>query len=108
VDALANLNRSQYTLARVLLEAIGKKPDSDYETACELRAKVIDRGHADEGWNELHETIDALLKTRHPAPADVARLHARALEVLEASVPVHGRLRRVVAESALAGAEVPA
>jgi sulfite reductase (ferredoxin) len=108
VDALANLNRSQYSLARVLLEVVGKKPDSDYETACELRAKVIDRGLADEGWNELHETIDALLKTRHPAPADVARLHARALEVVEASVPVHGRLRRVVAESALAGAEVPA
>ncbi|HEV8201430.1 MAG TPA: nitrite/sulfite reductase [Candidatus Polarisedimenticolia bacterium] len=106
VDALANLNRSQYSIARVLLEAIGKKPDSDYETVCELRAKVIDRGYADEGWNELHETIDALLQTRQPAPADVARLHARALEVLEASVPVHGRLRRGVAESALAGAEV--
>jgi sulfite reductase (ferredoxin) len=106
VDALANLNRSQYSIARVLLEAIGKKPDSDYETVCELRAKVIDRGHADEGWNELHETIDALLQTREPAPADVARLHARALEVLEGSVPVHGRLRRGVAKSALAGAEV--
>ena len=106
VDALANLNRSQYSMARVLLEAVGKKPDSDYETVCELRAKVIDRGHADEGWNELHESIDALLQTRRPAPADVARLHARALEVLEASVPVHVRLRRGVAESALAGAEV--
>jgi len=106
VDALANLNRSQYSIARVLLEAVGKKPDSDYETVCELRAKVIDRGYADEGWNELHETIDALLQTRQPAPADVARLHARALEVLEASVPVHVRLRRGVAESALAGAEV--
>ncbi|HET8948056.1 MAG TPA: nitrite/sulfite reductase [Candidatus Polarisedimenticolia bacterium] len=106
VDALANLNRAQYSLARVLLEVVGKKPDSDYETVCELRAKVIDRGFADEGWNELHETIDALLLTRQPAPADVARLHARALEVVEASVPVHGRLRRGVAESALAGAEV--
>src|SRR6185436_1131995 len=93
-DALANLNRSQYTVARVLLEALGKKPDSDYETVCELRAKVIDRGHAGEEWNELHRTIDGLLKTRRPAPREVARLHAQALEVLEASVPVHARLRR--------------
>ena len=107
IDALANLNRSQYTVARVLLEALGKKPDSDYETACELRAKVIDRGLAGEEWNELHGTIDGLLKSRRPAPAEVARLHARALEVLEASVPVHARLKRAAA-GALAGAEIPA
>jgi sulfite reductase (ferredoxin) len=107
IDALANLNRSQYTVARVLLEALGKKPDSDYETACELRAKVIDRGHAGEEWNELHRTIDGLLKTRRPEHHEVARLHARALEVLEASVPVHARLKRAAA-GALAGAEVPA
>jgi hypothetical protein len=72
---------------------------------------VIDRGLADEGWNELHETIETLLKTRHPVPADVTRLHARALEVLEASVPVHGRLRRIAASApagALAGAEMSA
>ena len=107
VDALANLNRSQYSLARVLLEALGKKPDSDYETVCELRAKVIDRGLAGEQWNELHETIDDLLKSRRPAHNDVARLYARALEVLETSVPVHARLRRTAA-TARAGAEVPA
>jgi sulfite reductase (ferredoxin) len=107
VDALANLNRSQYTLARVLLEPLGKKPDSDYETVCELRAKVIDRGLAGEEWNELHETIDDLLKSRRPAHNDVARLYARALEVLEASVPVHARLRTTSA-TAHAGAEVPA
>ena len=107
VDALANLNRSQYTVARVLLEVLGKKPDSDYETACELRARVIDRGLADEGWNEIHATIADLLKSRHPAENDVARLHARTLEVLDASVPVHARLRRVAAAST-PGAEVPA
>jgi sulfite reductase (ferredoxin) len=107
VDALANLNRSQYTVARVLLETLGRKPDSDYETACELRARVIDRGHADEGWNEIHAAVTSLLKTREPGRDDVARLHARALEALESSVPVHQRLRRVAA-AATAGAEVPA
>ncbi|HZN04048.1 MAG TPA: nitrite/sulfite reductase [Candidatus Polarisedimenticolia bacterium] len=107
VDALANLNRSQYSVARVLLEALGRKPDSDYETTCELRARVIDRGLADEGWNEIHETVEELLKARRPEEDAVARLHARALAVLEASVPVHARLRRVAA-AATAGAEVPA
>ena len=107
VDALANLNRSQYTIARVLLEALGKKPDSDYETTCELRARVIDRGLADEGWNEMHQTIAELLQTRRPAEDAIARLHARALEVLDASVPVHARLRQVAA-AATAGSEVPA
>ena len=107
VDALANLNRSQYSVARVLLEALGRKPDSDYETTCELRARVIDRGLADEGWNEIHGTLEDLLKARRPEEDAVARLHARALAVLEASVPVHARLRRVAA-AATAGAEVPA
>jgi hypothetical protein len=59
VDALANLGRSRYTLARVLLDALGKHPDSDYEAACELRAHVIDRGHASELWNELGDGVDA-------------------------------------------------
>src|SRR5213593_4625262 len=60
VDALANLNRSQYTLARILLERLGKVPESDYETTCEIRAQVIDRGHASEGWNEIHVEIEAM------------------------------------------------
>jgi hypothetical protein len=28
-DALANINRSQYTLARALLAALGRQPESD-------------------------------------------------------------------------------
>ena len=106
-DALANLNRSQYSVARVLLEALGKKPDSDYETTCELRARVIDRGLADEGWNELHAAVAELLQSRRPDEDAVARLHARALDVLNASVPVHARLRQVAAAPAT-GAELPA
>ena len=58
---LANLSRSQYTLARVLLERLGKTPESDYETACELRAQVIDRGYASELWNSLQREIQSLL-----------------------------------------------
>lgn len=85
VDALANLGRSRYTLARVLLDALGKHPDSDYETACELRAQVIDRGHASELWNELGVAIEALLRTRHPAPEAVRALYARSGALLEES-----------------------
>jgi hypothetical protein len=75
-DALANLNRSQYTMARVLLEALGKRPDSDYETTCELRAQVIDRGHASELWNQQHARIEELMRTRQPDPSAVRSLYA--------------------------------
>ena len=84
-DALANLNRCQYTLAQVLLDRLGKHPDSDYECACELRAQVIDRGYAKETWNEIHREIDALLRSRHPDPAVLRRLHRRCLDLLEES-----------------------
>ena len=85
VDALANLNRSQYTLARILLERLGKVPESDYETTCEIRAQVIDRGHASEGWNEIHEEIEALLRTRWPDPASVRQIYDRSGGLLEES-----------------------
>ena len=85
VDALANLNRSQYTLARILLERLGKVPESDYETTCEIRAQVIDRGHASEGWNEIHEEIEALLRTRWPDPASVRQIYDRTAGLLEES-----------------------
>jgi sulfite reductase (ferredoxin) len=92
VDAVANLNRSQYTLARVLLEALGRKPDSDYETACELRAKVIDRGHADDGWNDRHRDIEALMRTRRPLPEAVRTLLDSTLLAIREAGPVHARL----------------
>jgi sulfite reductase (ferredoxin) len=106
VDAVANLNRSQYTLARVLLEALGRKPDSDYETACELRAKVIDRGHADDGWNERQRDIDALLRTRRPHPEAVRTLLDRATGAIDQAAPVHARLARL-ARGGGAAAEQP-
>lgn len=105
-DAVANLNRSQYTLARVLLEALGRKPDSDYETVCELRAKVIDRGHADDGWNDRHRDIDALLRTRRPRPEAVRALLDRAVRAIDEAAPVHARLAGLGA-SAGAAAEQP-
>jgi sulfite reductase (ferredoxin) len=94
-DAVANLNRSQYTLARVLLEALGRKPDSDYETVCELRAKVIDRGHADDGWNDRHRDIAALLRTRRPRPETVRALLDRAVLAIAEAAPTHARLLRL-------------
>jgi sulfite reductase (ferredoxin) len=105
-DAVANLSRSQYTLARVLLEALGRKPDSDYETACELRAKVIDRGHADDGWNERHRDIDVLLRTRRPHPETVRTLLDRATRAIDEAAPVHARLARLAAGGG-AAAEQP-
>jgi sulfite reductase (ferredoxin) len=104
-DALANLNRSQYTLAHVLLDRLGKNPDSDYECACELRAQVIDRGYAGEAWNEIHREIDALLRSRHPDPAALRRLHRRCLDLLEESKSTLARLELKRQSAALA--EVP-
>ncbi|MBI4161462.1 MAG: nitrite/sulfite reductase [Acidobacteria bacterium] len=85
VDAVANLNRSQYTLARILLESLGKHPDSDYETTCEIRAQIIDRGHSSERWNDFHREIGFLLRTRRPDPDAVRRAHRLSLDLLEES-----------------------
>ncbi len=94
-DAMANLNRSQYTLARVLLGALGKRPESDYEVTCELRAHVIDRGYASELWNEMHDEIGSALRARHPDPGAVASIHARSQELLtEASLALPLLARR--------------
>jgi sulfite reductase beta subunit-like hemoprotein len=82
VDAVANLNRSQYTLARILLEPLGKAPDSDYECACEIRSQVIDRGFAGELWNENHAAIDALLRSRLPDPDLVLAVHLKSIALL--------------------------
>ncbi len=85
VDAVANLNRSQYTLARVLLKEIGKHPESDYECRCELRAHVIDRGQAGELWNQYHEVIEQLLRTRNPDPRDVEATYVMSHALLQES-----------------------
>jgi sulfite reductase (ferredoxin) len=82
VDALANLNRSQYTAARVLLDVLRKHPDSDYEVICELRAGVIDRGYAGEAWNVLHQEIEELLKTRRPDPERIRSVHDRTQQLV--------------------------
>ena len=105
-DALADLNRSQYTAARVLLEALGKHPDSDYEVACELRAGVIDRGYAGEDWNELHRDIEALLRTRRPDPERIRSTHDRVTRLLsefQRTLPMLVRLK----QERGAGAEIP-
>jgi len=104
-DALANLNRSQYTLAQVLLDRLGKRPDSDYECACELRAQVIDRGYAKETWNEIDREIGALLRSRHPDPAALRRLHRRCLDLLEESKSTLALLEQKRQSASLA--EVP-
>jgi nitrite/sulfite reductase ferredoxin-like protein len=104
-DAAANLNRAQYTLARALLKALGRQPESDYETVCELRARVIDRGHASESWNLLHRDIEDLLRARRPAPIAVRAACRRAHELLAES---RATLARLAAQRASAtGAEVP-
>jgi sulfite reductase (ferredoxin) len=99
-DALANLNRSQYTLARVLLKEAGKSPESDYECVCELRARIIDRGHSSDLWNEQHEKIGLLLRTRTPDPRAVEAIHGGALLLLAESKKVLERLARLRAVQA--------
>jgi sulfite reductase (ferredoxin) len=97
IDALANLNRSQYTIARVLLNVLGKSPESDYEVECAVRGEIIDRGHASELWNEYHERIEGLLRTRRPNPASVERLHRMSGSLLEESRNTYVRLTRLKA-----------
>ncbi len=97
VDALANLNRSQYTIARVLLKVLQKSPESDYEVECAMRAHVIDRGHASELWNEYHERIESLLRTRRPDPSSIEQLHRMSRSLLEESRNTYVRLSRVKA-----------
>jgi sulfite reductase (ferredoxin) len=103
-DALANLNRSQYTLARVVLAALGKAPESDYETTCELRAHVIDRGLMGEAWDAFHARTADLLGTRRPDPAGVRDLHARCGDLAAEARAARAALAR---RRESAAAEVP-
>jgi sulfite reductase (ferredoxin) len=110
-DALATLNRTQYTAARVLLEALGRRLDSDYEVGCELRARVIDRGYAGDGWNDLHRDIEDLLRRRRPSPLRVRGVAARAAGVLLEFTRVLPGLvakRQALGSGHGSGAEIPA
>jgi hypothetical protein len=110
-DALATLNRTQYTAARVLLEALGRRLDSDYEVGCELRARVIDRGYAGDGWNDLHRDIEDLLRRRRPSPLRVRGVAARAASVLLEFTRVLPGLvakRQALGSGHGSGAEIPA
>ena len=100
-DALAHLNRSQFTLARALLDALGKRPESDYEVACELRAQVINRGFASELWNDMHEEIAHAMRTKHPEPVRVRAIQSRTADLLDEARRVRPGLAR---RSASAGA----
>ncbi len=91
-DAAANLNRSQYTLARALLKALGRAPESDYECACELKAHVIDRGLGVEGWESYHGAIERLLRSRSPEPAEVESVYDAGRSLLKESQSTHARL----------------
>ena len=110
-DALATLNRAQYTAARVLLEALGRRLDSDYEVVCELRARVIDRGYAGEGWNDLHRDIEDLLRHRRPSPLrvrGVAALAGGVLQEFTRVLPGLAAKRQALGNGHGSGAEVPA
>jgi sulfite reductase beta subunit-like hemoprotein len=96
-DALATISRARYSIARELLGVLGRRPDSDYETACEMRARIIDRGHADETWEELHRDLECALRTHAPSAAAVRALLARTATLVEGLLPVHARLTRAAA-----------
>lgn len=110
-DALATLNRTQYTAARVLLEALGRRLDSDYEVGCELRARVIDRGYAGDGWNDLHRDIEDQLRQRRPSPLRVRGVAALAASVLlefTRVLPGLAAKRQTQGNGHGSGAEIPA
>ncbi len=85
-DALADLDRSRYALARAMLGAAGRTPESDYEVLCEFAAHVVDRGLMGDAWLEAHEAAGVLLRTRKPDPEGVRRLHRQVAVILEEGV----------------------
>jgi len=84
VDALAEANRAVIAAARIVLaQGVGKETHNDWETLCEFRARLFDRGHASDTWIKLRDEIDSLLATKEVAHARVASLHAGAARFLE-------------------------
>ncbi len=104
-DALATLNRARYAVARTLLSALGRRPDSDYETACDLRARVIDRGHADLEWDDLHRAFETALRPRTPDTAAVRALEKQVVALAEAAAPAYPILKLVASRTS--DAEIP-
>jgi len=79
VDALAELNRAVLSIARLTLEhGLGKACASDWETLCEFRGRLIDRGHTRETLNDLRSTLEPLLAQKpvlaEPLPGLIARV----------------------------------
>ncbi|MCC6746883.1 MAG: nitrite/sulfite reductase [Deltaproteobacteria bacterium] len=103
-DSLVTLGRTHYSLARTLLEAVGRRPESDYETECELRAHLIDRGLLSEAWNALQSATADLLRHRHPDREAVQALSRETHAVLAEAIAA---LPRLVGQRALAGAGPP-
>src|SRR6185436_8866139 len=104
-DALATLNRARYAVARTLLGALGRRPDSDYETACDLRARVIDRGHADLDWDDLHRAFESALRPRTPDETAVRALQSQVEALAAAAAPAYPVLKHLA--SASSDAEIP-
>ena len=75
VDALAELNRAVLSVARLTLEkGLGKATQSDWETLCEFRGRLIDRGHTGESLNELRAAIEPLLAKKPVRPEPLPAL----------------------------------
>ncbi len=91
-DAAATLGRFRFSLARVVLEALGKRTETDYETLWTYRTEVIDRGHAGERWNDFHAAARKLLARREPDPEAVRQLHGEAGLLLAEARVVLGTL----------------
>jgi len=81
-DALAVLYRSLLTLGRGLLGVLRRTTDSDWETLSELRARVIDRGHLGDRFEEVFEEVRRLRALREPPPESVAAALSAARQVL--------------------------
>lgn len=83
VDALAEANRAVIAAARIVLsQGAGKETHNDWETLCEFRARLVDRGHVSERWGALRDEIDALMSTKRVDRARVAAVGAEAARFL--------------------------
>jgi sulfite reductase (ferredoxin) len=91
-DALAQLYRSVLSIARVLLEPMRKRPDSDREAICELRAHVIDRGHMSDAWNDHYERVRRMRERKTPDPDEIRAAQAEARRILTEGREVYPRL----------------
>lgn len=69
-DVLGEVRRAAHSTARVVLDdGLGCRTVSDFETRCEFQARLVDRGHASEAWEQLVQAIDRAAK-RSATPQD--------------------------------------